>query len=80
MNDSFIHRFIAFPPQVCGSLVHDVRAGVCLLVTHLCAELSELVKMHGTHDNEDPLSFDEVLIVKVSLRTQLLGDLSSVPV
>ena len=29
------------------------------------AELRELVKMHGTHDNEDPLSFDEVLIVKV---------------
>lgn len=33
-----------------------------------CAELSELVKIHGTHthDNEDPLSYDEVLIVKVS--------------
>lgn len=35
-------------------------------VSHFVAELRELVKMHGTtHDNEDPLSFDEVLILKV---------------
>ena len=33
------------------------------------SELRELVKMHGTHEksNEEPLSYDEVLIVKVSL-------------
>lgn len=32
-------------------------------------ELRELVKMHGDkeHGNEDPLSYDEVLIVKVSI-------------
>jgi Mg2+/Co2+ transporter CorC len=31
------------------------------------AELRELVKMHGSHDNEEPLNQDEVLIVKSCL-------------
>lgn len=36
--------------------------------THTRSELRELVKMHGTHQksNEEPLSYDEVLIVKVN--------------
>ena len=34
----------------------------------LYSELRELVKMHAVHQesNEEPLSYDEVLIVKVS--------------
>ena len=37
------------------------------LTIHCFSELRELVKMHGTHEksNEEPLSYDEVLIVKV---------------
>ena len=33
----------------------------------MCPELRELVKMHAVHQesNEEPLSYDEVLIVKV---------------
>ncbi len=33
----------------------------------MCAELRELVKMHAVHQesNEEPLSYDEVLVVKV---------------
>ena len=39
------------------------------LITHCFSELRELVKMHGTHEksNEEPLSYDEVLIVKVRI-------------
>ena len=41
---------------------------VSVLSCALSSELRELVKMHGTHEksNEEPLSYDEVLIVKVS--------------
>ena len=33
----------------------------------ICSELRELVKMHAVHQesNEEPLSYDEVLVVKV---------------
>lgn len=43
------------------------------------AELRELVKLHGsrTHDNEEPLSYDEVLIVKSALemRDKVVDDI-----
>ena len=39
------------------------------VVLYCPSELRELVKMHGTHEksNEEPLSYDEVLIVKVRI-------------
>ncbi len=37
-----------------------------------CSELKELVKMHGSHENEDPLSFDEVIILKVCTHTHCI--------
>lgn len=41
----------------------------CLIMCFCFSELRELVKMHGTHEksNEEPLSYDEVLIVKVRI-------------
>ena len=54
---------------------HYQRAGnryykVECLVICCFSELRELVKMHGTHEksNEEPLSYDEVLIVKVRVK------------
>ena len=40
------------------------------------SELRELVKMHGTHEksNEEPLSYDEVLIVKVYNNLKKVND------
>ena len=39
---------------------------VCVCVC-VCLELRELVKIHATHntENEEPLTYDEVLVVKV---------------
>ena len=48
-----------------------------LTIIRTSAELRELVKMHGTHQksNEEPLSYDEVLIVKVNYIISLLFEL-----
>jgi len=46
-------------------------------------ELRELVKLHGSksHENEEPLTYDEVLIIKVTLsHTQVVATLSVVTV
>lgn len=69
-----------FSPLVIGLMVVFIPIGFPLSLVLDCvlgaghgtffrrAELRELVKMHGaTHDNKDPLSLDEVLIVKGAL-------------
>ena len=65
---SAIHSFNYAVLCVCLSVSLSVCVCVCVCV---CPELKELVKMHGTHDHEDPLSYDEVLVLKVC--TLLLG-------